>query len=110
MEDDGIERKTSGYSGPTDDPNKLPREDGASSEPRLVKVPGDEYYGSLNNRGQKHGSGKMKYDNGNVYDGEWKNNKRDGKGITHYASGNVYTGTNVFSCFLFLNLLTSASV
>ena len=48
----------------------------------------------------------MKYDNGNVYDGEWKNNKRDGKGITHYASGNVYTGTNVFSCFLLLNLLT----
>jgi len=36
MEDDGIERKTSGYSGPTDDPNKLLREDGASSEPRLV--------------------------------------------------------------------------
>ncbi len=72
MEDDGIERKTSGYSGPTDDPNKLLREDGTSSEPRLVKVPGGEYYGSLNNRGQKHGSGKMKYDNGNVYDGEWK--------------------------------------
>jgi hypothetical protein len=44
MEDDGIERKTSGYSGPTDDPNKLLREDGASSEPRLVKVPGGEYY------------------------------------------------------------------
>lgn len=105
MEDDDIERKTSGYSGPTDDPNKLLREDGASSEPRSVKVPGGEYYGSLN-RGQKHGSGKMKYDNGNVYDGEWKNNKRDGKGITHYASGNVYTGTNVFSCFLLLNLLT----
>ena len=106
MEDDGIERKKYGYSGPTDDPNKLLLEDGASIEPRSVKVPGGEYYGSLNSRGQKHGSGKMKYDNGNVYDGEWKNNKRDGKGITHYASGNVYTGKIAFSCFLLLNLLT----
>ena len=34
----------------------------------------------------------MKYDNGNSYEGQWKNNKRDGKGTTKYASGNVYTG------------------
>jgi hypothetical protein len=26
------------------------------------------------------GKGKMKYTNGNSYDGEWKNNKRDGFG------------------------------
>ncbi|KAL7539983.1 hypothetical protein ACHAXR_009782 [Thalassiosira sp. AJA248-18] len=65
----------------------------SSSEPRLVKVPGGEYFGQLNERGQKHGDGKMKYDNGNEYEGQWNNNKRDGKGITKYASGNVYTGT-----------------
>jgi len=110
MEDDDIERKKSGYSGPTDDPNKLLLEDGASIEPRSVKVPGGEYYGSLNNRGQKHGSGKMKYDNGNVYEGEWKNNKRDGKGITHYASGNVYTGTNAFSCFFVVEFVDHVQV
>jgi len=63
------------------------------SEPKLVKVPGGEYYGQLNERGQKHGDGKMKYDNGNEYDGQWKNNKRDGKGTTKYASGNTYTGS-----------------
>lgn len=63
-------------------------------ESRLVKVPGGEYFGQLNGGGQKHGNGKMMYDNGNEYDGQWKNNKRDGKGTTNYSpSGNVYTGT-----------------
>ncbi|KAL7544372.1 hypothetical protein ACHAWF_007755 [Thalassiosira exigua] len=62
------------------------------SEPRLVKVNGGEYFGSFNKRGQKHGEGTMKYDNGNEYSGQWKDNKRDGKGTTKYKSGNVYTG------------------
>ncbi len=105
VEDDGIKRRKHGYSGPTNDPDVLLLEDGTSIEPRSIKVPGGEYYGSLNNKGQKHGPGKMKYDNGNVYDGEWKNSKRDGKGITRYASGNLYTGKDVFFCSLLLNLL-----
>ena len=62
------------------------------SGPQLMKVPGGEYFGQLNGRGQKHGNGKMLYDNGNEYEGQWKNNKRDGEGTTKYASGNVYTG------------------
>lgn len=57
-----------------------------------VKFPGGEYFGSLNRRGQKHGAGKMKYDNGNEYEGEWMNDKRAGKGTTKYSSGNVYIG------------------
>jgi len=77
------------------DPNEALSENVSSaSDPRLVKVPGGEYFGQLNKGGQKHGNGKMKYDNGNEYDGQWKNNKRDGKGTTKYTpSGNVYTGT-----------------
>lgn len=62
------------------------------SDLKLIKVPGGEYIGQLNSRGQKHGNGKMRYDNGNEYEGEWKNNKRDGKGTTRYASENVYIG------------------
>ena len=62
------------------------------SDLKLIKVPGGEYFGQLNSRGQKNGNGKMRYDNGNEYDGQWKNNKRDGKGTTRYASGNVYIG------------------
>ena len=67
-------------------------ESSAASEYQLVKVPGGEYYGMLNELSQKHGQGKMRYDNGNEYEGQWKYNKRDGKGTTKYASGNVYTG------------------
>lgn len=63
-----------------------------STHPSVIKVPGGEYVGQLNSRGQKHGNGKMRYDNGNEYEGQWKNNKRDGKGTTRYASENVYIG------------------
>ena len=63
-----------------------------SSDLKTIKVPGGEYFGQMNSRGQKHGNGKILYDNGNEYDGQWKNNKRDGKGTTRYASGNVYIG------------------
>ena len=72
-------------------------ESSAASEYQLVKVPGGEYYGMLNELSQKHGQGKMRYDNGNEYEGQWKYNKRDGKGTTKYASGNVYTGTYYLS-------------
>lgn len=67
-------------------------------EVRSVKVNGGNYVGSVNDRGQKHGYGKMTYDNGNEYDGEWKYNKRDGKGSTKYNSGNLYTGTYDVFC------------
>jgi hypothetical protein len=64
----------------------------SSRETHRVKFPGGEYSGCLNRRGQKHGYGKMKYDNGNEYEGEWINDKRAGKGTTKYSSGNVYIG------------------
>jgi len=73
-------------------PTSVHGESTGSSDLKLIKVPGGEYIGQLNSKGQKHGNGKMRYDNGNEYDGQWKNNKRDGKGITRYASGNVYIG------------------
>jgi len=73
-------------------PTSVYGESTCTSDLKLIKVPGGEYIGQLNSRGQKHGNGKMRYDNGNEYDGQWKNNKRDGKGTTRYASGNVYIG------------------
>ena len=86
------------------------------SQSQLVKVKGGEYFGLLNARGQKHGVGKMTYDNGNEYEGQWKNNKRDGKGTTKYASGNVYTGKTVnhslpsFDCIHHRVMLTTLNV
>ena len=70
----------------------LPEEASPTSGPKSVRVPGGEYFGQLNERGKKYGNGKMKYDNGNVYEGQWNNNKRDGKGINKYASDDFYTG------------------
>lgn len=40
----------------------------------------------------KHGKGKYTWANGNVYDGDWKNDKMHGKGKYTWADGNVYDG------------------
>lgn len=50
------------------------------------------YRGEKNEKGEKHGKGIMHYSNGDVYIGEWKNNKKDGIGVYSYASGDKYEG------------------
>lgn len=32
------------------------------------------------------------YQNGDIYEGEWKGNKRDGVGVYKYKNGNIYMG------------------
>lgn len=58
--------------------------------PVSVKFPnGDRYKGDVNEAGQPHGSGHMKYNlNGYYadYDGMWKNGERSGKGHYHRFS------------------------
>ncbi len=40
-----------------------------------------------------NGKGKATYENGDVYDGHWKDNKRNGTGVLHYDGGlSVYEG------------------
>lgn len=39
----------------------LAQDPSSMSDPRLIKVPGGEYYGQVNSIGQKHGRGKMIY-------------------------------------------------
>jgi hypothetical protein len=34
----------------------------------------------------------MKYQNGRLYEGEWKSDVRSGKGYEKYQNGNVYLG------------------
>ena len=36
------------------------------------------------------GYGKYYYNNGDKYEGEWKNNKREGYGIKYNISGDIY--------------------
>ena len=40
----------------------------------------------------KSGHGKMKYANGEIYDGEWAHDYREGKGEYHYKDGDLYIG------------------
>lgn len=37
----------------------------------------------------RHGKGKFFYQDGGLYDGEWKFNKMHGKGVLYYGSGKV---------------------
>ncbi len=39
-----------------------------------------------------HGYGEMEYENGDKYDGEWKDGKHHGLGTMTYADGREYTG------------------
>jgi len=43
--------------------------------------------------GERHGTGKMMYGNGEVYVGEWENNKRHGKGKFTWSNGISYDGS-----------------
>jgi len=53
---------------------------------------GGKYDGDLNQRGERHGYGTFVADNGNEYEGEWKNDKREGHGKAKYNTGDVYIG------------------
>ena len=53
---------------------------------------GGNYDGDLNARGERHGHGLFVADNGNEYEGEWKNDKRDGSGKATYNTGDIYIG------------------
>jgi len=54
---------------------------------------GGNYDGDTNSRGERHGYGVFVAENGNEYDGEWKNDKRDGEGTAKYNTGDVYIGS-----------------
>ena len=49
----------------------------------------DTYYGKRNFKRQKHGKGVCSYNNGDVYEGEWKNGERHGLGKYTTSKGKV---------------------
>ena len=53
---------------------------------------GDKYHGCLNDVGQPHGEGTLKFKSGDKYSGEWKDGSRNGEGSYTWASGDKYTG------------------
>jgi serine/threonine protein kinase len=58
---------------------------------RLVMTSGDVYDGNWKNN-KRHGQGKYSYANGEWYSGNWTNGVRQGQGEFHYKTGNVYRG------------------
>lgn len=40
-----------------------------------------------------HGKGIFKWANGNRYEGDYKEDKKDGTGIFYFADGKVYKGS-----------------
>lgn len=39
-----------------------------------------------------HGRGVFKFSNGDIYDGEYKEDLKHGPGVYKYANGNMYEG------------------
>jgi hypothetical protein len=62
-----------------------------SDESENVNV--NVYTGEKNEKGEKHGTGKMEYANGDVYDGQWKGNLRHGNGKITFLNKSTYEGT-----------------
>ena len=50
------------------------------------------YEGERNDKGERHGRGKMTWADGDVYEGLWRNDERWGQGTFSWADGNVYDG------------------
>ena len=57
-----------------------------------IKRTEEKYEGDRNEAGQMHGKGTYTYANGNLYEGDFVEDKVHGKGTFTYANGNVYEG------------------
>lgn len=51
-----------------------------------VRYPNGEVYEGNINRNKRHGFGKYYYNNGDIYDGGWERNKKSGKGRFYVKS------------------------
>ena len=63
--------------------------------------PNDAYYeGEFNQSDERHGRGIFKYKNGDIYIGDWKDDKFHGKGYYLFLNGERYEGylENGFKC------------
>ena len=57
-----------------------------------VSLESGVYVGQWNSQQQRHGYGKMTWQDGQMYEGFWRNDKRQGKGRSISAKGEVFIG------------------
>ena len=50
------------------------------------------YEGEVNAHNKPHGHGKCTYNDGDVYEGEWKNGKKHGQGVYTFSEGDRHEG------------------
>ncbi|MCL2164891.1 MAG: hypothetical protein FWH55_10995 [Oscillospiraceae bacterium] len=90
----GSKREGEDPSVPTSLPTTL--EQSLTEGPVYVKnqlYDGADYSGFVDSETRRpHGKGKMKYTNGNVYDGEWVHGVQQGNGLMRYRNGDIYDG------------------
>jgi len=60
-------------------------------QPHIVSV-GRGYRGDLNSNGEMHGYGEFRYANGDIYEGQWKHDKKCGYGVMKYPHHGLYSG------------------
>ena len=59
----------------------------------IMRIDGDrESYEGDWVRGEKHGRGTYKFNNGDQYSGQWENSMRYGRGTYTWFTGDTYTG------------------
>jgi len=71
--------------------HKKPAREPAGSAPPERGALG-AYDGELNEAGQRHGKGTMRFPSGESYEGEWQEGKAHGSGKFRYKSGAEYEG------------------
>lgn len=73
---------------PTDDMFRMQKQENTDEMEQDV-----DYTGDIDSRGLKHGKGRIVYSNGDVYEGEWKDNVKSGTGVYLFKdSGDQYSG------------------
>jgi hypothetical protein len=85
-------------------------EAGDHVHPENSKKKSEDYVGDVSKEGKKHGRGRLVYESGEVYYGDWANNRKHGTGTFIYVNGDKYTGAfhkgkkSGFGDFLFASL------
>jgi hypothetical protein len=63
-----------------------------SAVPKTILLPGvGEYHGFLVND-MRHGVGRLEFEDGELYEGEWFEDKMQGRGVYFYNDGGKYEG------------------